>query len=374
MFGKKSSVTSNPALTVKVQTIPDDFYGGANPVIKFKKIEKEIVLDSKPTLTASEKQLLDQSTTAGSGNSFSIINLFSSRKFALIFLVGLFVLIAAGAGIYYYLHLRPEQNQALPPAPELEIPSSTPTQINTPTTTTEVLIPTTTQIITTTVTEAPIDFPSNLMGDSPDLDKDNITDIAEDLFGTDPSKPDSDEDTHTDGHELFYLYNPAGQEPMRLIDSGYVKEYKNSTFGYTVYYPVNWAVGSVDVDSRQVLFSTIGGENIEIRSFDKNGNQSFTDWLAQWAPGQNIENLNSFQTRFFESGYSRADNLIYYFQDANHIYVMLYHTTDSNAVNYRSIMVIMARSFKSVDFVPPTTATATGTYPAELPDLINPGS
>ena len=32
---------------MRVDTIPADFYGGANPVIKFKKVEKEVDLTPK---------------------------------------------------------------------------------------------------------------------------------------------------------------------------------------------------------------------------------------------------------------------------------------------------------------------------------------
>ena len=51
-----------------MDTIPADFYGGANPVIKFKKVEKEVDLTpKKPVLTSAEKALLDKATAAGSG-------------------------------------------------------------------------------------------------------------------------------------------------------------------------------------------------------------------------------------------------------------------------------------------------------------------
>ena len=61
--------------------------------------------------------------------------------------------------------------------------------------------------------------------------------------------------------------------------------------------------------------------------------------------------------------------LVYYFFDNNHVYVMLYHTTDSSVVNYRSVMVMMARSFKSAQFIIPDNISApvSSTFPAEMP-------
>lgn len=374
MFGKKTPVVSeqnSPAISV--QTIPADFYGGVNPVVKFKKVEKEIVLDSKPQLSSSEKKMLDESTAVGSGTDFHAVNIFTNRKYSIIFWLALFLVVGASASAYYYWQFKSQQKVSLPPAPQVEVPSST-TQVVVQTTTPDVPVNTSTEIKPQVITDAPIDFPSNLLGDSPDLDKDGITDVAEDLFGTDPSKPDTDEDSYDDGHEVFYLYNPGGKEPMRLVESGSVKEYENGTFGYKVFYPNNWAVGSVDDSSRQVLFSTITGENIEIRTFDLPASQNFNDWFNQWAPNEKYQNIKDFQTKFFEPGKSRADNLVYYFVDGNHVHVLIYHTTDSNVVNYRSVLVMMARSFRSVNFVPPQnaeSAVSTGTFPLEMPAAVN---
>lgn len=374
MFGKKTPLISekSPA-AMSVQTIPADFYGGVNPVVKFKKVEKEIVLDSKPQLSSSEKKMLDESTAVGSGADFHAVNIFTNRKYSIIFWLVLFLVIGASASAYYYWQSRSQQKTSLPPAPQVEVPSST-NQVVVQTTTPDVPVNTSTDNKPQVIADAPIDFPSNLLGDSPDLDKDGITDVAEDLFGTDPSKPDTDEDSYDDGHEVFYLYNPGGKEPMRLVESGSVKEYENATFGYKVFYPNNWAVGNVDESARQVLFSTITGENIEIRTFDLPANQNFNDWFNQWAPNEKYQNIKDFQTKFFEAGKSRADNLVYYFVDGSHVYTLIYHTTDSNVVNYRSILVMMARSFRSANFIPPQNgelAAPTSTFPLEMPVSVN---
>lgn len=375
MFGKKPSVASEKSLSpISVQTIPADFYGGVNPVVKFKNVEKEIILNPKPALTSAEKKMLDQSTAVGS-DGFHLVDLFTNRKYAALIGVGLFVLIVGAVGGYYVWQSRLNVVVPQPPAPEIEVPSSTVSETVVTTTLPETVIPTTTVTTTVSLDDMPIDFPSILLGDSPDLDDDGISDVAEDLFATDPSKPDTDEDSYTDGHEVFYLYNPAGKEPERLIESGYVKEYENPAFGYKLYYPSNWAVGTVDNSARQVLLSTITGENIEIRTFDLIPGQTMSDWFSRWVPNEDAKTRTKVQTRFFESGESRTDSLVYYFSDNSHVYVLLYHTTDSNIVNYRSVLVMMARSFRSASFVPSentssTTAT-TEVFPSEMPASVN---
>lgn len=382
MFGIKKKTTSssdlpdNQAETISVQTIPADFYGGVNPVVKFKRVEKEVALESKPKLTAPEKKLFEKAAAAGSGVPLHPVNLLTNKKYALIFGASLFALITAGVGVYYYLQLRQKPKTALPSPPQITVASPT---IEPPvvaeTTTMPIEVATTTEIASS-LAEALIEFPSSLLGDSPDLDKDNLTDAAEELFGSDPSKPDTDEDSYNDGHEVFYLYNPSGKEPEKVIDSGRVNDYVNPIFGYKVFYPSSWAVGNVDEGYRDVLFSAITGENIELRVFDRLPNQTFADWFAQRAPNEQYQNLADWQTKFMEKGKNRVDNLVYYFMDDNHIYAMIYHTTDSNAVNYRSAMVMMARSFRTPGFAPleiAPPAAESENLPTEMPATINLG-
>ena len=368
MFEKKATTNQETDQTINVQTIPADFYGGVNPVVKFKRVEKEVLLESKPKLTAPEKKMLDKSMAAGSGSLLHPANILTNKKYAIIFGSSLFVVIIAGVSVYYYLQFRQKPKISLPEQPNIivEIPVvQEPVAVETPTE--EAVVPTTTPV---SLAEAPLEFPSVLLGDSPDLDKDNLTDTAEELFGTDPSKPDTDEDSFNDGHEVFYLYNPAGKEPLKVVDSGYVNDYNNPVFGYKVFYPSTWAIGNVDESYRQVLFSTITGENIELRVIDRLPNQTFADWFAQWAPNEQYQNLADFQTKLGESGKNRADNLVYYFMDDSRVYVMVYHTTDSNVVNYRSVMVMMARSFRSSGFTPSEVvapSTETSAFPTEMP-------
>ncbi len=371
MFGKKPETKAEIDQTINVQTIPADFYGGVNPVVKFKRVEKEVLLESKSKLTPSEKKAFDKSMAAGKDSVLHPVSILTNKKYAIIFGSSLFVLILAGVSVYYYLQIR-QPKTSPPPQPEISInTSSEPAPTIVENIIEEPIAPTTTP---QSLAEAPIEFPSVLLGESPDLDKDNLTDTAEELFGTDPSKPDTDEDSYNDGHEVFYLYNPAGKEPQKLVDSGYVKDYNNPIFGYKVFYPTTWAVGNVDESYRDVLFSTITGENIELRVFDKSPGQTFADWFARWASNEQYQNLVEFQTRFGESGKNRPDNLVYYFEDGIHVYVLVYHTTDSNVVNYRSAMVMMARSFRTAGFVPsevPPPVVEGSNLPSEMPATIS---
>jgi hypothetical protein len=378
MFEKKTTINSETDQTIGVQTIPADFYGGVNPVVKFKRVEKEVLLpggEEKPKLTPAEKKIFDKSTATGSGAFLHPVNILTNKKYATIFGSLLFAAIAAGVSVYYYLQIRQQPKTISPPLPKISVETPAVQAPAVAETTTEQIVAPTTTASPPVLAEAPIEFPSSLWGDSPDLDKDNLTDAAEELFGTDPSKPDTDEDGYNDGHEVFYLYNPAGKEPEKLIDSRRAQDYNNPVFGYRVFYPSGWAVGNVDESYRDVLFSAITGENIEVRAFDRLPNQTFDDWFAKWAPNEQYQNLSDWQTKFREKGKNRADNLVYYFMDDRHFYAMVYHTTDSSAVNYRSVIVMMARSFRTPTFSPQEVilpAPEADIYPVEMPVSINP--
>jgi hypothetical protein len=346
MFGKKEEKKpSSP--DIKVTKMPDDFYAGVNPVVKFQVVEKIITPTQvdKPILPMADKNLLDKQTAVGAGNKLHPINLLANWKFLLI-AGGIILLIGSGGtGAYYYWQYKKSAAVAVTPQlpvivePEIVLP-----EVVEPTTTTVAEIP---FIVSPTLNnEVKIDFPSILLGESSDTDKDAISDMAEELFGTDPSLPDTDNDKYPDGHEVFYLYNPNGKEPMKIIDADTVKVYINPTFLYKLYYPKNWAVGNIDPLYKDVLFSTITGENIEVRVFDLNSGDSFENWFAVHANSQQLSDYVPFTSVFKEIGYSRKDDLVYFFPKDDKIFGIFYHTTDSNIINYKIVAKLIARSFQ----------------------------
>lgn len=348
MFGKKTP-SSAPVPLVHVQTMPADFYGGVNPVVKFKRVEKEVILKTKPALSATEKIMHDKAELPGSGQPLHPVNLFTNRRYLIIGGVILFFIFVAGTSWYYLYPLWRVKESTLPATKPLTYapPGNTSTNnIISETTTPPIENTTTTEPEPKFSNEAPMEFPSRLLGESVDLDRDDITDIAEEIFATDPSKPDSDEDSYNDGVEVYNLYNPIGKAPVKIIDSGLVKDFMNPVFGYQLYYPATWAVGNVDANYRDVLFSTITGENVEVRVFDLESGQNFTDWFARWAPNESFGDVVDFASAFKEKGMRRNDYLVCYFIDTTHVYIIVYHTTDSNIINFRSVIKMMARSFR----------------------------
>lgn len=346
MFGKKD--TKKPLLpNIKIEKIPDDFYAGTNPVVKFRAVEKQVDPIPKPVsiLTPNEKIKFDKKTVVGSGKPLHPINLLANWKFLLIASAVLIIIGSTVAGGYYYWQYKKTVKVAVVPIPPVV---NIPVVTSVPVVPSEVVVPPPVVEPPPIVinSEVKIDFPSTLLAESVDTDKDEISDLAEEIFKTDPTNPDTDGDKYSDGHEVYYLYNPAGVEPMRLLDSKLVAIYSNPAFGYELYYPVDWAVGNVDSSYKDVLFSTLNGENIEVRVIDKNVNQTFNDWFAINAPNERLSDYTPFESVFKETGLMRSDNLVYLFPKDDKVIAIIYHTTDAKIVNYKIIGTMMARSFQ----------------------------
>ena len=348
MFFNKKTDTKSDQPNIEVETLPAEFVNGFNPVINFKDREKSI-LSSGQKLSGADKRALDKSQLSNGG----FINLLLNRKLLVGSGIILFIIFSAAAAFYYLRkeNVASEQNIAvsgpktdlqtiIPPQELSQQPIREPEPLPQPTP-----IPVVDDKPVAVVGK--IEFPSILLADSADFDKDDISDIAEELFLTDMGVPDSDNDKYEDGHELFNLYNPIGKVPMRLLDSQLVLEYTNPVYNYKLFYPKNWAVANVDENYRSVLFSTITGENIELRVFDVENAQKIEQWMIENAPTERSEDLVDFETAYEETGKRRSDYLVYYFTRKNRLYVMVYHTTNSNTVNYRVAIKMMARSFRS---------------------------
>lgn len=348
MFGK-SEKKKQTLPNVKVTKMPDDFYGGANPIIKFQTVEKLIkpAKITTPVLSSADKKLLDKKTVVGAGNKLHPINLITNWKFLIFSSIVILMVGGAVAGFYFWWQYRktlPTTQQPVQPivTEPINTQSSSPEVIPTAPVVTETILP-------TVATEVKLDFPASFLGDSMDTDKDEISNTAEDLFGTDPALSDSDGDKFTDGHEVYYLYNPSGKEPLKLIDSGLVNTYTNPAFLYKIFYPKSWAVGNVDISYRDILFSTFTGENIEISVSEMVAGETFNDWFARNAKGELLADYTPFESIFKETGFARKDSLVYFFQKGNQIFSILYHTTDSTVINYRMVIKMLARSFQFGD-------------------------
>jgi hypothetical protein len=362
LFGKKDK-KKNPDQQAQEQpdfqisTMPDAFYGGKNPVVYQQQSQS-----AAPSVSVQKKADTLEKKTQKTQISARVPKESILKNKIFIVSIGILFVSAVAGIIWYYIS---QANQTIPRAGQtteqptggslVEIPiggveetigviqPETPTtSVDIATTTPENVVPTTTP----SLADQPIEFPSTFLVDSPDLDNDGLTDREEELFGTDTGNADTDGDGYTDGLEVLNLYNPRGVAPIRLVDSGFVREYVHPLLGYRLYYPSEWEVGTVDPEGRQVLISTATGDFIEFRAIDKNQNESFVTWFGRNASGQQFADLDSFTNRFKEDGYIREDGLVAYFVMDRVVYVVVYHPGVTGTIPYRHVAEVVAQSFR----------------------------
>ncbi|MFH1790343.1 MAG: hypothetical protein ABH832_04735 [bacterium] len=359
MFEKEKTVNNNSQdvnAGIKMEVMPDEFYGGINPVVKFKDVTKEVDLDTFKTTTkttTAEKSAFDKSAVKGKGSTVHPSNFLMNKKIIIMGGIGLFIVFIMASAGYYFVFSKPGASG------QPTLTTTTSVQIAKPNNGQNAPLPATTTTssvaqtpATSTVSISAIVYPSELLLVSNDMDADNLTDEEERAFKTDPGIFDSDLDGYPDGHEVYYLYNPIGVEPKRIIESDAIQLYINPVFGCSLYYPIEWSVGNVDKDHREVLFSASNGEYIELRIISMQSDETLSDWFGKWASSQNYDALIDFTGVFMQNGKKRSDNLVYYFMDQaeQNVYVLVYHPSQgSNVISYKAVEEMMARSMRLSD-------------------------
>lgn len=179
-----------------------------------------------------------------------------------------------------------------------------------------------------------------------DSDADGLTDAEETLYGTDSTKPDSDGDGFLDGGEVFHLYNPAGIAPERLIDTGSVRAFTNSAFGYELYVPAGWVVQQRD--DRSVLFQTGTGEFFQVLVEDNPERQSVISWYLAQAPGVTARELQPFVVKSGADGIYSPDRLTAYIASNSHVFVIAENIGTLTELNYTRTFEMMLNSFRII--------------------------
>ncbi|MBI3627080.1 hypothetical protein HY224_03470, partial [Candidatus Uhrbacteria bacterium] len=144
-----------------------------------------------------------------------------------ILVLSLVLLVLVCAGLLSWILIKQNMNPATQPIVVVNVNSASP-DTNTPPTNTKInsnapvntpaVIPPPAPAVT-----APLGGALVINQSTQDSDQDKLTDVEEELFGTDPKKPDSDGDNHTDGSELVNLFDPAKASPAKLDDSAFIR-------------------------------------------------------------------------------------------------------------------------------------------------------
>jgi len=348
MFWKKKKDKKPEEELKNILVMPDDFYGGKDPVVHYIQTEK-IVGDKGRELKMPQKE--SASAVAHTNSRLSLKWLLQRKKVLFSVLAVIFIGIVVGISWYYINQAQKATQERLasqvqvvkPVVPAEEAVTTPPVEEEESAIITEPEVVTTTPEITKTNV---LEFPSIFLVDSGDLDSDSLTDQEEELLSTDSGIWDTDGDGFYDGQEVFNLYNPKGTAPMKIVDSGLVKEYINPIWQYRLYFPAQWASAGVDETADQVLLSALSGDYIEVVAREMNSGESFTDWFGREVKGQIFSDLQAITNRFKEAGLQRKDGLVAYFVDNSRVFVLVYHPGVTGDIPYRHVMQMAIQSFR----------------------------
>ncbi|OGY83690.1 MAG: hypothetical protein A3F54_04880 [Candidatus Kerfeldbacteria bacterium RIFCSPHIGHO2_12_FULL_48_17] len=177
-----------------------------------------------------------------------------------------------------------------------------------------------------------------------DTDKDKLTDIEEDLYGTRFQKADSDSDGFPDGEEVANLYDPLGSGT--LDHSPQVAKYSNILFSYTVLYPSAFKAEATSNSQDTILFTSSTGEFMETLTMANSEGLTARQWYLSQFPDQ--VNPKSITNKQALPGVLSVDGLTAYFADEKRIYAVSYHV---GAREEQSFLTTFTMMYQSLDLV-----------------------
>lgn len=176
-----------------------------------------------------------------------------------------------------------------------------------------------------------------------DSDSDGITDLEETLYVTDARTPDTDADGFLDGNEVFHLYNPAGQAPVRLLDSSLVK-IVTASMGWVMSIPASWSIAMDATDGSRATIDTKHGELFKVTIENNPEKKPILQWYLDTHPGVASTQVLKYRSKGGYEGVIGADLLSTFIPWGDRVFVMTYDLDGQTFINYRTTYSMMLNS------------------------------
>lgn len=199
-----------------------------------------------------------------------------------------------------------------------------------------------------------------------DSDNDDLTDEEEEnVYNTTPTLPDTDKDGYIDGTEIINLFSPL-KDGQTLIKSGLVIEEESEDFGWTIYYPAEWLVESLDDDGREVLFTpdTVDDQFVEVVVADNDDELTAAEWYADQFDDVDEKDLETVSVGELD-GIVSDDGFAYYVATDDYIIGIIYSIGTNTSVHFRTTFEMMVASFS---YTPPKKKSASSQNTADETD------
>ena len=198
---------------------------------------------------------------------------------------------------------------------------------------------------------------------SRDSDNDGLTDMEEDVIGTNPSKPDTDVDGYKDSSEISSGYNPlsdGSQGKTRLAEADFIaiakSDFAQNNFSFL--YPRRWKVSFI-AENGQAIISIDTGEIIRISSLPKEQRISAMNWYLQLHPQASVSQLAPISAGQL-AGFFAPDGLTAYLTDVSkeRIYSFEYLTSPQAEFRYPALFAMIIKNFQIATSTPTSTPAA----------------
>lgn len=338
---------------IVVHSIPMEFYGGKNPA------PIEIPVTPAQPVQQRAPQALTGTTPRSAATAMKPAEATPKKHLTALFIaIGVVVLCVTGFAVWWFiLRVQPQVTQVVVPPPPVVAVVPEPPVVEPVATTT----PDSTVVPEVIKPPAEVLIPNHQFKNSTDEDSDGLTDIEEELWGTNGAAADSDGDTFPDATEITNLYNPAGVTPERLVDAQLVSTYINPEYQYSMYYPKTWIAQAVDEGKKEVLFTSITQEFVSVRVLPFPTDMPFAEWFAKTFPAEQLASYVPFVNKFKISGVMSVDGMVAIITDGAHVYLLTYNGGTRDEINYRTTFKMMVQSFKTssvttpIELLPKTT-------------------
>lgn len=272
----------------------------------------------------------------------------------IIMIAGVLILIALVYLAYIYLIKAPAQPKE--PTVKTEIPKEIETpeeeeveeEVEEPkieeTPVEEEEIATTTEETATSSQEATSTEELPVEGIVQDSDEDGLSDLEEEIFGSDINLADSDGDGYEDKGEVGNLYNPAGTG--LLADNPNISQYQNSAFGYRLLYPAIWFEQSIG-DASSVIFGATNGSFVQIISQANEDKMAIDDWFVKQFPEETVKEGDIMEGDNWQ-GIFHKDKKIFYLTDTDNgsLFIISYVPEPEDSLDYYNIFKMAIDSFQ----------------------------
>lgn len=325
-----ASTTSSTSKEPEIHVMPAEFVGAP--------------ATSKSVATAMQQSTTIQSSTATPATlpppvapkGTPIAPPPKSKTSLILVAAGVVIVVGLGIGAYVILREPPK-----PASRQVVVSPPAPPPVATATSTPPV------QPATSTPPIAPPIAPKPPLRPAIDTDVDGLTDLEEILYGSDRTKPDTDDDGFLDGNEVFHLYSPIVANLALLSGDRSVIPFADQLGRYTLLAPAGWVIDTLDATQGRVKFTAASGESFTVRAEENPQNLSVLDWYLANVSGASRAEVRPFQTKGGYAAVKPSDQAqAAYLAVGRFILVLSYDVGTEPEAHFRRTFEMLVNSLK----------------------------